>query len=235
MGMKIRIQFSKHGVMKFIGHLDIMRYFQKAMRRAGIDIAYTGGFSPHQIMSFAAPLGVGMESDGEYMDIEVNSHQGGSFIRDALNDVTADGIRVLSVRVLPEHAGNAMASVSAAGYQVRFREGLRPPFLDEDLLRRFREKESISFVKQTRKKESILDLKPSIHELKLEGDTVSMLVDAGSSVNIKPSMVMEALYREHGETMPEFALLVTRTELYMNAGTDQEKHFVPLRDAGEEF
>ena len=89
-------------------------------------------------------------------------------------------------------------------------------------------------MKQTRKKESILDLKPSIHELKLEGDTVSMLVDAGSSVNIKPSMVMEALYREHGETMPEFALLVTRTELYMNAGTDQEKHFVPLRDAGEE-
>ncbi len=57
--MKVRIQFSKHGPLKFIGHLDIMRYFQKAMRRAEIDIAYTGGFSPHQIMSFAAPLGVG--------------------------------------------------------------------------------------------------------------------------------------------------------------------------------
>ena len=68
--MKLRIKFSKHGVLKFIGHLDVMRYFQKAIRRAGIDICYSSGFSPHQVMSFAAPLGVGLESNGEYMDIE---------------------------------------------------------------------------------------------------------------------------------------------------------------------
>lgn len=48
--MKIRIRFRKYGVMKFIGHLDVMRYFQKAMRRAHIDICYSEGFSPHQIM-----------------------------------------------------------------------------------------------------------------------------------------------------------------------------------------
>lgn len=71
--MKIRIRFRKYGVMKFIGHLDVMRYFQKAMRRAHIDICYSEGFSPHQIMSFAAPLGVGITSDGEYMDIEVHT------------------------------------------------------------------------------------------------------------------------------------------------------------------
>mgnify|MGYP003549721286 FL=1 len=71
--IKVRIKFSKHGVMRFIGHLDIMRYFQKVFRRAEIDIAYSGGFSPHQIMSFAQPLGVGLESDGEYMDVELNS------------------------------------------------------------------------------------------------------------------------------------------------------------------
>ena len=69
--MKIRIKFRKFGVMKFIGHLDMMRYFQKAIRRAGIDICYSGGFSPHMIMSFASPLGVGLTSDGEYLDIEV--------------------------------------------------------------------------------------------------------------------------------------------------------------------
>ncbi len=53
--MKIRIKFEKQGVMKFIGHLDIMRYFQKVMRRAQVDIRYSEGFSPHQLMSFAAP------------------------------------------------------------------------------------------------------------------------------------------------------------------------------------
>ena len=62
--MKVRIKFSKHGPMKFIGHLDIMRYFQKAMRRADVAICYSGGFSPHQIMSFAAPLGGGITTNG---------------------------------------------------------------------------------------------------------------------------------------------------------------------------
>ena len=69
--MKIRIKFRKYGNMKFIGHLDVMRYFQKAIRRADVGIRYSEGFSPHQIMSFAAPLGVGITSEGEYLDIEV--------------------------------------------------------------------------------------------------------------------------------------------------------------------
>ena len=72
--------------MKFIGHLDIMRYFQKAMRRADIDICYSEGFSPHQIMSFAAPLGVGITSDGEYLDIEVHESKS---TKEAMADLNA--------------------------------------------------------------------------------------------------------------------------------------------------
>ena len=59
--MKARIKFRKYGVLRFIGHLDVMRYFQKVMRRADIPIAFTGGYSPHMIMSFASPLGIGLE------------------------------------------------------------------------------------------------------------------------------------------------------------------------------
>ena len=71
--MKLRIKFRKYGPIRFIGHLDVMRFFQKANRRAELDVAYTGGFSPHQIVSFAAPLGVGLTNNGEYMDLEVHS------------------------------------------------------------------------------------------------------------------------------------------------------------------
>ena len=62
--MKVRIKFSKEGPVKFVGHLDTMRYFQKAIRRANLPVAFSGGYSPHMIMSFAAPLGVGTESLG---------------------------------------------------------------------------------------------------------------------------------------------------------------------------
>ena len=57
--MKTRIKFSKCGSMRFVGHLDVMRYFQKAFRRAQIPVSYSQGFSPHQLMSFSSPLGIG--------------------------------------------------------------------------------------------------------------------------------------------------------------------------------
>ena len=85
--MKIRIKFRKYGTMKFIGHLDVMRYFQKAIRRAEVNIRYSEGFSPHQIMSFAAPLGVGITSKGEYVDIEVLDTENSKKMVDRLNAV----------------------------------------------------------------------------------------------------------------------------------------------------
>ena len=60
--LKIRMQFAKYGRMLYIGHLDVMRYFQKALRRAGVDMMYSKGYSPHPLLSFAAPLGVGIAS-----------------------------------------------------------------------------------------------------------------------------------------------------------------------------
>ena len=121
--MKLRIKFTKSGVMVFIGHLDMMRFFQKAMRRAEIDIAYSQGFNPHQIMSFALPLGVGVYSDGEYLDIEANSVTSSKDMKARLNQVMVEGVTVESVRLLPEGTANAMSVVAAADYLVVFREG----------------------------------------------------------------------------------------------------------------
>ena len=53
--MKLRVRFSKFGPIKFIGHLDTMRFVQKAIKAAGIPVKYTEGFSPHQVLSFAFP------------------------------------------------------------------------------------------------------------------------------------------------------------------------------------
>ena len=98
--MKIRIKFRKYGTMKFIGHLDVMRYFQKAIRRSEVNIRYSEGFSPHQIMSFAAPLGVGITSKGEYVDIEVLDTENSKKMIDRLNAVMSEGFEILSERSL---------------------------------------------------------------------------------------------------------------------------------------
>ena len=122
--MKIRIRFGKQGALKFIGHLDMMRYFQKALRRAEVDMKYSEGFNPHMIMSFAAPLGVGITSEGEYFDIEVLSTQDSKTALKKLNDAMVEGVQVLSYRKLPDTAKTAMSIVAAADYELSFKDGL---------------------------------------------------------------------------------------------------------------
>lgn len=242
--MKLRIKFAKSGVMRFIGHLDVMRYFQKAIRRAEIDIAYSGGYSPHQIMSFAAPLGVGLTSNGEYMDIEVCSYTSSEDMKRRLNAVMVEGMEILNVTMLDENTPNAMASVAAAEYSLRFREGLEPPIDLVSQLDAFYALPTIPVIKKTKKSELELDLKPAIYSLSAEHDSddrpvIRMLVDASSSGNIKPGMVMEAFYRANGEELSEFSLLITREDTYTYNPLAQEDkdapRFIPLDAVGRMF
>ncbi len=230
--MKIRIKFKKFGPIRYIGHLDVMRFFQKAIRRAGIDVTYTAGFSPHQVMSFAAPLGVGLTSNGEYMDIEVNSMESCQDILERLNQAGVPGIEVVSVKVLPEGAGNAMASVAAASYTVRFREGREPASDMAAVLPGFLAKEHILITKETKKGSREVDLKPGIYRLEWVGDAFNMLVDASSGGNIKPIQIVEALLTDCGEVLQENALLITREEIYTNTGTEEKPKLVPLDEIG---
>lgn len=234
--MKLRIKFAKYGALKFIGHLDVMRFFQKAVRRADIDIAYTGGFSPHQIMSFAAPLGVGLESNGEYMDIEVNSVTSSKDMLEALNRQMVEGIHVLEVKMLPDDAGNAMASVDAAAYSIGFRQGYEPDFDYRKALRAFYEQPEIIVTKKTKRSEATFDMKPYIYECTTgEDGRIHLTVDASSSGNIKPSLVINAFYEQNGATLDEIALLITREETYMNIGNEEQRELVPLDFIGKEF
>lgn len=215
--------------MKFIGHLDVMRYFQKVMRRSDTDIAYSGGFSPHQIMSFASPLGVGLTSNGEYLDIEVNSCTGSKEMLQAMNRTMVEGMEILAVRRLRENAGNAMSSVAFADYTVRFREGYAPAFSPEEKIAEFMSQPEITVLKQTRKSMREIDIRPFIHKLcVLEDSSIYMKVSAGSKDNIRPELVMDALYQFAGEERGEFALEITREDLFDENGKS-------LIDAGEEF
>ncbi|WP_394522110.1 TIGR03936 family radical SAM-associated protein [Lacrimispora sp. JR3] len=233
--MKLRIKFSKHGPVKFIGHLDVMRYFQKAIRRAGIDIKYSEGFSPHQIMSFAAPLGVGLTSNGEYMDIEVNSMTDTKTLMDQLNAAMVDGIHILECRILEERAKNAMSLVAAADYTLTFREGKQPEDKDGFFkgLEAFINQPQIVIMKKTKKGEKEVDIKPGIYQLSVNDETIFMKVSAGSADNLKPDLVMEAYYNFLGLPLPEFAFHVQREEVYANTGDEENRILVPLGQLGE--
>ena len=246
--MKIRIRFRKYGVMKFIGHLDVMRYFQKAMRRAHIDICYSEGFSPHQIMSFAAPLGVGITSDGEYMDIEVHSAPSSEEMKKKLNDTMEESLRALNgVMVegvectgyvkLPDQAKTAMSIVAAADYDLYFKEGYAAPVSVSafaDGIRDFFEKpDEVLITKQTKKSERVLDIKPLIYGFQVtdRGGVPSfyLKLSTGSTDNLKPELVLEALFLHMGLTYDPNAIQIHRKDVYASDGDD----FVSLGAMGE--
>lgn len=196
--MKIRIRFEKQGQMKFIGHLDMVRFFQKVMRRANVDICYSEGFSPHQKMSFAAPLSVGVISEGEYFDIEVNSSLSSKEMIKNINAQNVEGVKVVSYKELPEGAKNAMSIVAGADYFVY------TDLFTEEQVNDFYAQDEINILKKTKKSEKIVDIKPMIHEMKFNEDGIFMKVSQGSAANLKPDLVMSALEQFTGAKLPEF-------------------------------
>jgi radical SAM-linked protein len=218
-----------------------MRYFQKAFRRADIDNEYSKGFSPHQIMSFAAPLGVGLTSDAEYLDISLLSSDSPEIMINRINAVLTEGMRIVDFKLLPEPELNtkvitAMSLVSRADYLVSLKDGYTiSDQLDsqkkfEEAFLNFIDKQEIVVGKKTKTSEKEVDIKPMIHliafgeeeyqnkettaEVYQNGIKIYMQIDTGSSANLKPELVMEAFYEELEIPFNKFAWQVHRLEVY---------------------
>ncbi len=226
--MKVRIKYTKSGSLKFIGHLDVMRYFQKAVKRAGLDIAYSKGFSPHQLMSFAAPLALGVTSEGEYFDAEFNSLvSSDEFVR-RFNEQMVEGMAVQDVILLPEQAKNSMSIVAGSDYEVTIlRDDIKEGLFTAcgHLL----EQETIEVFRKTKKNEKVEDIKPGIYQLAVKGDKLYMFLATGSVYNLKPESVVEAICKLADIEYNRFDYQVHRIETYMKK---DEGQFVSLLESG---
>lgn len=238
--MKARLKFTKMGSMRFIGHLDVMRYFQKAFRRANIAVSYSQGFSPHQLMSFASPLGIGLSSDGEYLDVVLEDTEDVSSILSRLNEQMNEEITVKDFTVLQEDSKTSMAVLAACDYLIGVKRGRESFLLEErrrrEALKRFCEREDITILKKTKRSEKMVDIREYIYhvtdsleefqhdtgcvygELVLEKEEYTpvlyMQLTAGSVTNIKPELVLEALFQQEGEEFSWMDYQIHRLEMY---------------------
>ena len=231
--MKARIKFRKYGCMKFIGHLDIMRFFQKVMRRADIPIAFTGGFSPHMIMSFANPLGVGLTSDGEYFDIELTDEIDMELAVERMNQVSVEGIDIVNmVPISDDKKQTGMSIAAAADYLSSLKSGIFPEDWKEKA-GQFMNQPTISILKKTKKSEKEVDIKPMIYKFEVRGESVYMQVATGSVENLKPELVMQALSSFLGMDLETVSFAHHRLDVYANIGTEEKKEFVSLDQVTE--
>ena len=192
------------------------------------------------IMSFAAPLGVGLTSDAEYFDLDLDDAESSSVMQEKLDRQMAPGFRVLSVREIPsDKASKGMTLVAAADYEVRLADGVMPESLDENRIREslgeFLSQDEIRVMKKTKKGEREIDIRPLIYSLTYRDGTFSMTVSQGSTDNLKPGLVIGSFAAFLGVPVQKSDLQIHRKEIYANTGKDGERHLVPLEDLGSEI
>ncbi|MDD5093969.1 MAG: TIGR03936 family radical SAM-associated protein [Dehalococcoidia bacterium] len=97
---RVRVTFSRSGEVKYITHLDIMRLWQRALRRAGMPLTYSQGFNPHPRISIAAPLAIGVTSEGELMDLFFDRRVSLEFFTQAVGRQLPVGVSILGAKEL---------------------------------------------------------------------------------------------------------------------------------------
>lgn len=222
--MNIRTKFKRGDEVKYISHLDLMKVFERAIRRSRLPIAYSQGFNPHPGMVFGLPLGVGVTSEAEYADFEItDDNMAPSEFMTRLNEQLPKGLEILAAKPRASKQ-NIMATISASEYYVlagvdkacsekMLKSGIRDFLAQNEIMV---EKKTKSGLKNTDIRNMIFDLNIELQEAdSFNLVKLSMLVSAGSKANLKPDLLTEALFNFLGF---DFEIeKIHRTKLFVEA------------------
>ncbi len=120
--MRIRIYFSKNNLMRYTGHLDLYRTWERTFRRARLPLAYTQGYNPHPKINLAATLPLGFTSQGEIVDIHLEQELPVSEIEAALKPALPPGLEVQQIEIIESKQPAPQTLVESAEYVVQFLE-----------------------------------------------------------------------------------------------------------------
>jgi radical SAM-linked protein len=195
---RLRARFSRGEPVKFISHLDIMRLWQRAFRRAGIELAYSEGFNPHPRISLAAPLPLGVTSEAELMDVFTLKNMTPHSFMALANSQLPPGVEITQVCHVPQELPSLQSRVRLAEYSVTVKgETGEVSRAIEKLL----EKEALPWEHQRDTGIRSYDLRALIDDLWLcdwRGDTgeIGMRLVCSSSGSGRPEQVVKALGME---------------------------------------
>ncbi|MDY6917911.1 MAG: TIGR03936 family radical SAM-associated protein [Chloroflexota bacterium] len=165
---RLRISFSRDEMVKYISHLDLMRLWERALRRAEIPMLYSQGFSPHPKISIAAPLAIGVTSEGELMDVLLRKRVSPYYFAKTIGEQLPEGVALSRVEQVSLKLPSLQSQVRQAEYRVKLDTDMKPEQL-EDALSSFLARDHIPW--QHRRDTGVrqYDLRPLVHRLWVEG------------------------------------------------------------------
>jgi len=206
---KIRLKWSKGEEVRFTSHLDVLRTFERSIRRCGIPIAYSEGFHPHPKISFGPPLPLGFISEAEYLDLQLTEPFSNEFLL-KLNKTLPQGFKIIEAKTIFTKAESLSSAINSVLYKIEI------PLTETEI------KEKIEYTLSQRNlmvsrvsKEELkeVDIRFEIFKLENEGSTLSMLLSVGSSGHARPQEVL--IYGFGMKEKEVLSLLIKRKGLFM--------------------
>lgn len=215
----MRVVYEKTGPLRFIGHLDLQRTMQRALRRSGLPVRYSQGFNPHILLTFAAPLSVGMSGLKEVMETPLSQEMEEGEYLQRLQAALPPGLMAHRARALPDEHPAAMAQVYAALYHIQPLENEQALFSQvADLM----QQASIPAVKKTKSGEKPYDLRPLVYHLTVKRGILQATLALTQQGTARPDELLRVLSGNAGIAVPECE--IARAGLL-------DQRFAPLEDA----
>ena len=189
------IKYARGEEVKYISHLDFVKFIQRAVRRADLPMLYSYGFNPHPQMAIALPLSVGVTSDCELMRIGFDGDFLEDEIKNTLNSVLPDGFSVTMVKNCKESKID-FSTINRADYICKCEVEGKTEFDVE----KFLSNDKILVMKKSKSGIKEADIKSHIHFMELidvndDIVTFSMCLSAGNEYNLKPDTVIDAMMK----------------------------------------
>ena len=208
------LEFQKGDIVRHLGLLDLQRTMQRALRRSGLPVAYSKGFNPHMVMAFASALSSGIPGDAELLDVSLTGETTEEACLAAMNRVLPPALRASRVRLVDDRFPKVAAALEQAEYRItlcgedarKIGESI-PAFLSLD---------EIMALRKTKKSETMVNIRPMIHELaaRYDEDTDTLVMAARVSfveaATLKPDLLLEALCAHAQASLPRHEIRRTR-------------------------
>ena len=212
---QVRIQFQKSGYARYLSHLDIVRNFERACRRARIPLVYSQGFNPHPRMSFGPPLALGYSSEAEFLDIEIEAAYEEDLIA-CLNPYLPQGLQILQYREIREKSPSLAHSITASEYEVDLPEhGLSDAAFNE-ALQNLLQRDEIQVTRRVKGKMRRVNIRPYIDRISRENRILKIKTKTIESRTVRVNEIIQELF--HSQELDGRSLAVHRRRQYIRRG-----------------
>ena len=193
--MRMIVRFGKNPRLRFISHLDLQRFFQRALNRTGLPIAFSQGFNPHPVMAFASALALGWTSDYEVLDVRLSAPIGRKRAEDAMRAALPGDLPVIQVKMVEDRLPSLMPMVYASEYRID-NSGVT-----EEMLADFRAQETVTAVRKTKSGEREINIRPLAYDLRLDGDALIARLALTDKDTLKPDLLVKTLTGKENEEL----------------------------------